>query len=182
VVELSNLNRQIVHDESFLHHKKTESAAFRLKRMNEDLEIQTYPEKFTEALALQIMPLYDIIVDCVDNYETRQLVSRMATELNVPLIEGGIEGFHGYVQIIMPHKTACFNCLGISQSPIQRQVVGAGVSTIGSIQALECIKILTNKWQGTYDYIALDLLTYEVETLFLRPNPNCTCHTNEMES
>lgn len=180
-IDISNLNRQIIHDEDFLGQKKTKSAFHRLRRMNKDIEIHTYDQRLTEEYAKIIFPDYDIIVDCVDNYETRQHVSSAAMALGKTVIEGGIEGYDGYVQVIVPGKTACFNCLEVAAADIERQVLGASTGVIGNIQALECIKQITGLWNGSYSYISVNTLTYDIDTLLIEKNPNCDCTRGEME-
>lgn len=180
-VDLSNLNRQILHDETYVGTSKTLSAQYRLKQMNKDIEINTYNERLTEERARIIFPEYDVIIDCVDNYETRSAVSTVATELDKIVIEGGIEGFNGYVQIIQPHETACFNCGGVIDKDIYRQVLGACTGIIGNIQALECLKVLTGLWDGKYSYIAIDMMAYDVDTLYMAPSEACTCYHGRTE-
>lgn len=182
LVESSNLNRQILHDESYIGTSKTKSARHRLEKMNKDIEIYTHNERLTEEGARSIFPEYDIIVDCVDNYQTRSIVSKVATELDKTIIEGGVEGFRGYVQIIKPHETACFNCMESLNDDIYRQVLGATTGIIGNIQALECLKVLTGLWSGSYSYIAINMMDYDVDTVYMRPSEHCNCyksHTNQ---
>lgn len=175
IVDITNLNRQIIHNETSIGMKKTLSASNRLSEMNKDLDIMLYQERLTESNAERIFSKYHIIVDCVDNYETRKTVSQEAVKQNKTVIEGGIEGFSGFAQIIIPKRTACFNCLDINHSDIQRQVLGASTGIIGSILALECIKQITGLWDSNYSYIAVDMMSYKVDTLFIKNNPNCSC-------
>lgn len=178
VVELSNLNRQILHGNNTLGIKKVSSAALRLKDFNKDLKVTTYSAYLDEKKALDLFPNYDCIIDCVDNYETRTVVSKIATQLDIPLVEGGIEGYYGYVQVIIPGKTACFNCLSISAKSdnIYRQVLGASTGIVGNIQGLECIKILLGTFDYSYSYIAIDLESYDIQPLLLEAKESCTCH------
>ncbi len=175
-VEIHNLNRQTLHDENYIGTEKTTSAYNRLSSLNKTTVIKTFSERLTDTLAIKLFPYYDIIIDCVDNYETRAVVSKISAQLKKPVIEGGIEGFNGYIQIIDPDKTACFNCLGFnSNAEIVRQVLGAGTGIIGSMQALECIKYLTGFWDRSYSYIAFNLLKYQIDTLYLEPSAECSC-------
>ena len=174
-VEISNLNRQILHSENFLHRPKTESAKATISHFNSDIEVIPYQRRFDEKLAEQIVSEYDIIVDCVDNYATRKLTSHYAVEYHKPVIEAGIESFAGFVQIVVPGKTACFNCFELEEQEIFRQVLGASTAVIGSLQALECIKVLTGLWDAAYSYIAINLKNYSLDRMFLSPNEHCKC-------
>ncbi len=175
VVEISNLNRQLLHSDAFINQPKTDSAKQTIGRFNPDIQLKTYSQRFDADLAEQIVPEYDMLVDCVDNYATRIAANACAVKYNKTLIEGGIEGMSGFVQIVIPGKTACFNCFGVEDNEIYRQVLGASTGIIGNLQALECIKQLTGIWDGSYSYIAVDFRQCSMERMFLEPNDDCGC-------
>lgn len=176
-VELSNLNRQLLHSDEFLALPKTDSARSTIKRFNPDVELKTYAHRFDESLAMEIVPEYDMIIDCVDNYDTRIVASRYAARFGKTLIEAGIEGMSGFVLIVVPGKTACFNCFGIEDQHIYRQVLGASTGVIGNLQALECIKQLTGQWDGSYSYLAVDFEHCSMDHVLLEPRDGCECRT-----
>lgn len=175
-IEISNLNRQTLHSETDINRSKSSSAGERVKSLNQHLEVLTYNRRLDSKLAEEIFPLYDLIIDCVDNYETRSIVSKIAAKLGKTVIEGGIEGFDAFIQIIIPGKTPCFNCIYQGSADIYRQVVGAATAIIGSMQALEAIKQLTGLWSGKYNYLGIDLSDYSIDTMNFEANPNCSCH------
>ncbi len=175
VVEISNLNRQLLHSDEFLGRPKTDSAKSTLSRFNPDIELIPFAHRFDAGLAEEIVPRFDILVDCVDNYATRIVANQFCTQYGKTLIEAGIEGMSGFVQIVIPGKTACFNCFGVEDKEIYRQVLGASTGVIGNLQALECIKQLTGQWDGTYSYIAVDFKTLSIERLLLEASAECGC-------
>lgn len=174
-VEISNLNRQILHSEKFLNRPKTDSAKETISNFNSDIELLTYHRRFDVNLAEEIVPDYDVLVDCVDNYATRKISNQYAVEYHKPLIEAGIEGLSGFVQIVVSGETACFNCFELEEKEIYRQVLGASTGVIGSLQALECIKLLTGLWDRSYSYIAINFENYALDRIFLEANEHCLC-------
>ncbi|MGL1894465.1 MAG: HesA/MoeB/ThiF family protein [Spirochaetaceae bacterium] len=181
-IDITNLNRQILHDEDSIGDYKTISAEKRLNKMNQTIDIMTYKQTLTEESAKIIFPNFDIIIDCVDNYETRKLVSKEAVKLNKTVIEGGIEGFDGFIQIIEPSNTACFNCLELNNTDIYRQVLGASTGIVGNIQALECIKYIIGLWDRSYSYISVNLINYDIDTILLKSSTNCNCYNKKGEN
>ena len=179
VVEISNLNRQILHSERFLNRPKIDSAKETISNFNSDIEIIPYKQRFDKALAEEIVPEYDVLVDCVDNYATRKIASHYAVHCRKPLIEAGIEGMAGFVQIVIPGQTACFNCFALEDKEIYRQVLGASTGVIGCLQALECIKVLTGLWDRSYSYISLNFENHALDRIFLEPHERCLCHTRK---
>lgn len=175
VVELSNLNRQVLHSDAFINQPKTDSAQSTISRFNPDIQLKTYAQRFDAKLAAEILPEYDVLIDCVDNYATRIVANEYSAKYNKTLIEAGIEGMSGFVQIVIPGKTACFNCFGLEDKEIYRQVLGASTGIIGNLQALECIKQLTGMWDGSYSYIAVDLQHCTMERLLLEASAECGC-------
>ncbi len=172
-LELSNLNRQILHKESSIGKDKSKSAFNSLKEFNSETDLKYYSCDLTDSLADELFPKYDFIVNCVDNYETRKIVSKKAVKHNKILIEAGIEMMYGFIQIIIPGESACFNCLIPDTQNIQRQVIGAAAGIIGSMQSLELIKIITGLWDGSYNYISVNFNNYDVDRVYLPPAEDC---------
>jgi len=172
-LEISNLNRQILHREKSLGKDKSQSAGRSLLEFNSELKLNIISEKLDKALAESLFPDYDIIINCVDNYNTRKIVSEIAVKFNKSVVEAGIEMMHGFVQIIIPGETACFNCFNLEEKEIKRQVLGAAAGMIGCMQSLECIKILTGKWDKSYSYISMDFNDYKTDRIFLSPAYYC---------
>lgn len=147
-VELSNLNRQFLHHEKDIGRTKIESAKEKLLSMNPGIEVETIGEMISEANIEYLIPECDIIVDALDNLETRHLLNRLAVKRRIPLVHGAVTGYDGQVTTIIPGKTPCFYCIfpRISKKEVF-PVLGVTPGVIGSIQANEVIKFLTGKGQ-----------------------------------
>ena len=111
-VDLSNLQRQILHDEGSVGVSKTESARERLMRMNSDIVIEVHPERLDEDNVMELVGQYDVIVDGSDNFPTRFLVADAAWLQGVPLVAGAIHQFEGQLSVFDPRLSSpCYRCL-----------------------------------------------------------------------
>ena len=111
-VDTTNLQRQILHSESFIGQPKIHSALHRLKEINPHIEIKTYQQRYAPANAMQISTGYDIIIDGSDNFPTRYLSNDVAHFLNIPNIYGSIIKFEGQVSVFAPHLGGpCYRCM-----------------------------------------------------------------------
>jgi len=184
-VELSNLQRQILHATSDLGRAKVDSAKEKLTRLNPDVEVRAYPVRLTVENAAEIFAAYDFIVDGSDNFETKFLVNDVAVTLGKPFSHAGIVRFQGQTMTVVPGKSACYRCV-FQEPPVpgeilncqQAGILGAIAGTIGSIQATEAIKYLA----GMEEDLLLDrILTYDAKSVTFRTievqrNPRCsTC-------
>ena len=168
-VELSNLQRQILHATRDIGRAKTESAAQKLHELNPDVEVKTYPVRFESSNAAKIADGYDFIVDGSDNFETKFLVNDVAIGLGIAFSHGGIVRLQGQTMTVLPRKTACYRCLFDMPPPPeeilncqQSGVLGAVAGTIGTIQATEAIKYVA----GLEDGLLTDrLLTYDARLM-----------------
>jgi sulfur-carrier protein adenylyltransferase/sulfurtransferase len=150
VVDASNLQRQILHGESWLGKSKLESAAARLREVNPHVQVELHPLRFTPENAVQIAAGYDIIVDGSDNFPTRFLTNDTAFFLRKPLVYGAIHRFDGQVSVFAPHLGGpCYRCLlpvmpapGSVPSCQEAGVLGVLPGIIGSIQAMETLKLI----------------------------------------
>ena len=181
-VELSNLQRQILHSTLDIGREKVDSAKEKLDRLNPEVEVHAYPVRLTADNAPEIFVSYDFIVDGSDNFATKFLVNDVAVSLGKPFSHAGIVRFQGQTMTVIPGKSACYRC--IFQEPPQpgeilncqqAGILGAIAGTIGSIQATEAIKCLA----GMEEDLLLDrLLTYDAKTINFRTievqrNPQC---------
>lgn len=110
-VELSNLNRQVLHWDENTGGEKVYSAAAKLKKLNPNVKVEAVAETITETNASQLVTDCDLIVDAMDNLPTRYLLNRTAIEKEIPFFHGAVYGFEGRVMTVIPRKTACLNCL-----------------------------------------------------------------------
>jgi len=145
-VDPSNLNRQFLHHQKDIGRLKVESAKEKLLSMNPDIEVETIAEMLTESNLETLVPECDVIVDALDNLETRHMLNRLVIKRRIPLIHGAVTGYDGQVTTIVPGKTPCFYCIfpRISKKEVF-PILGATAGIIGSIQANEVIKFLTGQ-------------------------------------
>lgn len=147
-VEISNLNRQILHSTSRIGLPKVESAKIFLKKLNPDVEIVTYNTDFDKETALDIISGYDVVVDGVDNLPTRYLLNDACFLAEKPMVEGGVLRFDGLAMTIVPKKSSCYRCIfpempsGNGQHCSEYGVLGPVPGAIGFIQAAEAYKVL----------------------------------------
>ena len=174
-VELSNLNRQVLHWDEDIGKRKADSAIEKLKKINQSIEIETVPEMITEDNISRLVNGCDLIVDAMDNLPARYLLNKAAIDKKIPLFHGAVYGFEGRAMTIIPGKSACLWCLyqgRITKGKIP--VIGVAPAVIGCIQATEVIKyivgigeLLTNK------LLIYDGLNLEFTKLTVNPDPNC---------
>jgi len=137
-VELSNLNRQVLHWDEDIGRSKVESATEKLKKLNRAVEIEAIEETITEANLSQLVADSDLIVDAMDNLPTRYLLNKAAVERNIPFFHGAIYAFEGRAMTIIPGKTACLRCVYHGVVPGEKfPVMGVAPGVIGCIQATE---------------------------------------------
>ena len=149
VVDASNLQRQIVHGTSSLGRPKTESARERLHDINPHVTIETFPKQLTSANALDVLRDFDVVVDGSDNFPTRYLVNDACVLLGKPDIYGSIFQFDGQVSVFDARRGPCYRCLFAEPPPpdlvpscAEGGVLGVLPGIIGSLQALEAIKLI----------------------------------------
>jgi adenylyltransferase/sulfurtransferase len=180
VVELSNLNRQILHFEADIGMGKTKSAVSKLKAFNSKTIFREHTVKLNHKNVDTIMEPYDLIVDCVDNLETRYLVNQASYLQKKPLVEAGIMGFEGFVMSIIPDKGPCYECFNPkipSKKPAHAApppVVGATAGIAGSMQAVEAVKILLGVGKPlTSRLLIFDALNAEFSLVALAKSERC---------
>jgi len=181
VVDLSNLQRQILHTNDRIGQPKTDSAKQTLQALNPDVRIITYQEKLTSENVLEIIKDYDIIVDGCDNFPTRYLVNDACVMVNKPNVHGSIFQFDGQASVFYPGKGPCYRCLypeppppGMAPSCAEAGVLGVLPGLIGTIQALETIKLILGKGDPLVGkLLCFNTLSMEITTLNLKKDPNC---------
>ncbi|MBA7638162.1 Molybdopterin-synthase adenylyltransferase [subsurface metagenome] len=175
-VELSNLNRQVLHWDEDIGRRKVASAAEKLKRLNPGVEIEAIEEVITEVNVSQLVADFDLIVDAMDNLPTRYLLNKAAIDKNIPFFHGAVYGFEGRAMTIIPGKSACLQCVyhGAVIPESKFPVIGVTPAVIGCIQAAEVIKyiagvgeLLTNRLL-IYDGLNLKFTEFKV-----KKDPNC---------
>ena len=149
MVDLTNLQRQIVHDTPKVGQLKVASAAETLRRLNPEITVETLPRKLDEAELLSQMQQADVVVDCTDNLEARLLINRVAVATRKPLVSAAAIRWEGQISVFQPYlgENPCYHCFygkvgGIAQTCSENGVVGPLLGILGSMQALEVVKLL----------------------------------------
>ena len=181
VVDLTNLQRQIVHGTSTLGHSKLESAKARLTDLNPNVNVVGHEERLSSENALDIIRQYDIVVDGTDNFPTRYLVNDACVLLGKPNVYGSIFRFEGQASLFYAKEGPCYRCLyseppppGLVPSCAEGGVLGVLPGIIGSIQALEAIKWIIGAGDSLVGRLVLfDALKLRFRELKLRKDPNC---------
>ncbi|KPV42883.1 molybdopterin-synthase adenylyltransferase MoeB [Alicyclobacillus ferrooxydans] len=179
-VELSNLHRQILHDESQIGRLKTESGAERLKAVNPDVRIMEHPEFLSSENVMELFDQYDLIVNGSDNFPTRYLVNDAAVLTRKPLVDAAILRFEGQLSVFRPGH-GCYRCLFPSPPPpgtvpdcAEAGVFGAVAGVLGSMQAVEALKILLQLRQPEASTLLLyDALNSSWQRMPFSRDPEC---------
>jgi len=179
-VSFSNLNRQILYVKNDIEKPKAITAKKRLEALNPDLEIKAYDQFMDIQLADELIPKYDVIVDCLDNFETRFILNDKCVKACKPLIHGGVNGFSGQLMTIIPGKGPCLRCLfpnGIRENNKEKPpgVIGPTPGVIGAMQALETAKYLLGLEVCDDGLVTYDGLSLTMEKVFLEPSITCFC-------
>jgi molybdopterin/thiamine biosynthesis adenylyltransferase/rhodanese-related sulfurtransferase/molybdopterin converting factor small subunit len=181
VVDLTNLQRQIVHGTSTLGRSKLESAEARLTDVNPNVRIEKHEARLSSQNALEILGEYDIVVDGTDNFPTRYLVNDACVLLGKPNVYGSIFRFEGQASLFHAKAGPCYRCLyaeppppGLVPSCAEGGVLGVLPGIIGSIQALETIKWIIGAGDSLIGRLLLfDALRLRFRELQLRKDPAC---------
>ena len=181
VVDLSNLQRQILHTNDRVGMPKTESAKMTIQALNPDVRVIPYQQKLTSQNIMEIIKDYDIIVDGCDNFPTRYLVNDACVLAKKPNVHGSIFQFEGQATVFYPGKGPCYRCLYPEPPPAdmapscqEAGVLGVLPGLIGVIQALETIKLILGKGDSLVGkLICFNTLGMEINTLKLKADPAC---------
>ena len=175
VVDLTNLNRQILHFDRDIGKKKTASAEEKLQALNPDIKINAIDVRIEESNAVKLIGKADGIVDAMDNYPTRYLLNDVAIAKEIPFFHGGIRGFYGQVTTIIPGKTPCLKCIFPKAPPKEVfPVVGVTPGIIGTIQANEVIKYLIGSGELLTNRLFIwDGMQAHAEEICVERNPVC---------
>ncbi len=174
-VELSNLNRQILHRDEDIGQDKVVSATKRLKKINPDVKIEAIAETITEANISQLLAGIDLIVDAMDNLPTRYLLNKTAIEKRLPFFHGAVNGFEGRAMTVVPGQTACLRCVyrgAVVEGSFP--VVGVTPGVIGCIQATEAIKYIVGMGQLLGNRLLIyDGLNMKFTQFKVKRDPDC---------
>ena len=182
VVDLSNLQRQILHGTSNVGQSKLDSAMESLSEINPHVEIETFPVRFTSENAAEIVSGYDLLIDGTDNFATRYLSNDVAVLAGIPNVYGSIFRFEGQVSVFDPkHGGPCYRCLfpeppepGLVPNCAEGGVLGVLPGTVGSLQATEAIKLITEIGEPLVGRLLhFDALRMRFRDFKLKRDPDC---------
>jgi len=189
VVDVTNLQRQVLHGTSDVGRPKLESARRRIADVNPFVELQTFETRLTAANALAILREYDVVVDGTDNFATRYLVNDACVLLGKPNVYGSIFRFEGQASVFATADGPCYRCLyreppppGLVPSCAEGGVFGVLPGLVGVIQASETIKLIVGIGEPLVGRLLLvDALGMRFRTMALRRDPSCpACGTREI--
>jgi len=181
VVDMSNLQRQVLHYTPDVGRAKVLSAKEKIEALNPDVKVETYEDRFSTENALEFIKPYDIVIDGVDNFPAKFLINDACYFAEKPLIHGGILRFEGRVFSIIPHKSACYRCIfkqpppaGLVPSCQEAGIIGVVAGIIGTIQATEAIKLILGIGQPLTDRILdFDAQNTRFREIKTKRNPKC---------
>lgn len=181
VVDLSNLQRQVLHHTKDVGQSKVHSAKEKILALNPDVQVHTYETRFTSQNARDLISQYDVVIDGVDNFPAKFLINDACYFENKPLIHAGILRFEGRVFTIIPNQSACYRCIfknppppGVVPSCQEAGIIGVVAGIIGSIQATEAIKLILKIGQPlTNRILDFDARTTAFREIRVKKNPTC---------
>lgn len=182
VLDLSNLQRQILYNESQIGKDKVNSAKEVLSKLNSDVQINVYKDFIDEKSIKEYLKEkdYDFIVDCSDNFKTKFLVNKIAIENNIRCVIAGIKDFYGQIITINPKKTSCYQC--VFSEPIEAPqgegplpVIGVTPGILGTLEALEVIKTALGLPNLENKVLMVNLIDLRFNIIDIVKNEACFC-------
>ena len=189
VVDLSNLQRQILHGSAAIGSSKIDSARDRLRDINPNVRVEAHETRLTSVNALEIARGFDVIVDGTDNFPTRYLVNDTSVLLGIPNVYGSVYRFEGQASVFGAPGGPCYRCLFREPPPrelvpscAEGGVLGVVPGLVGTIQATETIKLLLGIGDTLVgQLLTIDAMTMAFRTIELRRDPECpACGTREI--
>ena len=180
-VELSNLNRQPLHFTPDVGLGKADNAQVKLSALNSETVVESYPARLDDQNAVAIVIDADLVVDCSDSFATRYTVNDACCAEAIPLVEAGVLGYSGLVLPIVPGESACYRCAFPVEPPAgsvpscrEAGVLGAMAGLVGSMQALEALKLLSGVGEPlTNTILQVDGASLEVTHVATERRPGC---------
>lgn len=180
IVEISNLQRQILHATSDIGKAKIASAQYKMNNLNPNVVVDTYFEKLTTNNALTILQKYDFIIDATDNFAGKFLINDACVLLEKPFSHAGVLKYRGQTMTVLPHKSACFAC-AFDEPPSKElnSIFRAGLfgvvpGIIGCIQASEAIKYILNLGELlTNTLLTMDIKTMDFRKVAIKQDLHC---------
>jgi molybdopterin/thiamine biosynthesis adenylyltransferase/rhodanese-related sulfurtransferase len=181
VVDVSNLQRQVIHSTDRVGVAKVDSAEETIRALNPDVEVKKYPVRLGPDNIMDILPGYDIVVDGLDNFPTRYLLNDATVRLQIPVVSAAILGFEGQLSVFKPYDGPCYRCLFPTPPPAElapscgaNGVLGVLPGTMGLLQATEVIKLILGEGEPAIGRLLLyDALAATLNEVKIRRDPAC---------
>src|SRR6476646_10087828 len=189
VVDLSNLQRQVIHTTAGIGMPKVDSAEAAIKGLNPDVNVVKYQTRLDASNIMEIIEGYDVIVDGVDNFPTRYLLNDASVRLKIPVVSAAILGFEGQLSVFAPYEGPCYRCLFRQPPPAElapscgaNAVLGVLPGTMGLLQATELIKLITGSGDPLIGRLLMyDALAATTTELKVRRDPECPICSRDPE-
>ncbi len=180
-VDLSNLQRQVIHNSNRVGVPKVDSAEETINALNPDVKVNKYPVRLGPENIMDILPGYDIVVDGLDNFPTRYLLNDASVRLQIPVVSAAILGFEGQLSVFKPYDGPCYRCLFPTPPPAElapscgaNGVLGVLPGTMGLLQATEVIKLILGEGEPAIGRLLLyDALAATINEVKIRRDPEC---------
>jgi sulfur-carrier protein adenylyltransferase/sulfurtransferase len=180
-VDLSNLQRQVIHSTDRIGVSKVDSAEQTIKALNPDVHVEKYPVRLDASNIMEIIEGYDVIVDGVDNFPTRYLLNDATVRLKIPVVSASILGFDGQLSVFKPYEGPCYRCLFREPPPAElapscgaNGVLGVLPGTMGLLQATEVVKLILGIGDPAIGRLLLyDALGATLTEVKVRRDPEC---------
>jgi molybdopterin/thiamine biosynthesis adenylyltransferase/rhodanese-related sulfurtransferase len=181
VVDLSNLQRQVIHSSDRIGTSKVDSAEQTIAALNPDVEVQKHNVRLGPENIMEILPGYDIVLDGLDNFPTRYLLNDASVRLGIPVVSAAILGFEGQLSVFKPYDGPCYRCLFPVPPPAElapscgaNGVLGVLPGTMGMLQATEVIKLILGEGEPLIGRLLMyDALAATMTEVKVRRDPDC---------
>jgi molybdopterin/thiamine biosynthesis adenylyltransferase/rhodanese-related sulfurtransferase len=189
-VDLSNLQRQVIHSSERIGVHKVDSAEQTITALNPDVQVVKHPVRLDASNIMEILPGYDIVLDGLDNFPTRYLLNDASVRLKIPVVSAAILGFEGQLSVFKPYEGPCYRCLFPVPPPAElapscgaNGVLGVLPGTMGLLQATEVIKLILGEGDPLIGRLLMyDALAARVTEVKVRRDPECPICSREPAS
>ncbi len=189
-VDLSNLQRQVIHSTERIGVSKVDSAEQTITALNPDVKVEKYAVRLGADNIMDILPGYDIVVDGLDNFPTRYLLNDASVRLRIPVVSAAILGFEGQLSVFKPYDGPCYRCLFPVPPPAElapscgaNGVLGVLPGTMGLLQATEVIKLILDEGEPLIGRLLMyDALAARVTEVRVRRDPDCPICSRDPDS
>ena len=173
-VELSNLNRQILYNSGDIGSLKSETAAKKISMLNNNINVKHINAKAGWDILDEIKSC-NIIADCLDNFESRHILNEISVQNNIPMVHGGVAEYYGQITFLHPGSTPCLACFIPPNAKSEANgIVGAMTGIVGSIQAMEIIKYITDTGDLLKNRLMyIDARSMNITAINIDKNPKC---------